>query len=443
MNIDLTKIKKIHFIGIGGMGMSALARYFVSQRKVISGSDAVATPLTKELQQEGIQVFIGQKKDNISKDTDLVIITSAIPKDNLELKEAKKQNIPIVFYAQALGLLTKEKYTIAVAGTHGKSTITSMIALLLEQGGLDPTVIVGTKIKEFGNKNFRLGQSNFLVIEACEYKEAFLNYYPSLIVIPNIECDHLDYFKNEQNYVLAFKKFVKKLPHTGYFINNGDDVNIQSITSSIKGRNINLSFAENSFKFENNEYQYPQLSLPGKHNKINASLAFMVGKVLDIPEKIIKQTLSKFSGTWRRFEKKGFLPTGALCFDDYGHHPTEVKATLQGAKEMFPKKRIICVFQPHQYSRTTHFLSDFGQSFSDADLVIIPDIYEARDFDEKESSIKVKDVIQKIRKYHKNVIDSEGLENTAKILLKDTTKDDVVVTMGAGDITTIYSLLKI
>lgn len=442
MNIDLNSVQRLHFIGIGGIGMSALARYFLALGKKISGSDAAASEITRELQQEGAEIRIEHAPENIAAATDLAIISNAIPARNPEVRQAKKLGIPVASYAQLLGEVSRNKYTIAVCGAHGKSTTTAMIALMLTAGGLDPTVMVGTKLKEFGHKNFRMGKSNFLVVEAGEYKRDFLHYYPQVIVITNIDPDHLDYFRDEADYVQAFRQFAKKLPHGGYLIGNGAEKNIPQVTKAVKGEYLPVIFQEKTFLSSTHSWPYPKLQVPGRHNLNNAALAFMTGKVLDIPEKTIVQALQNFSGTWRRFENKGKLPTGAVSFDDYGHHPTEIRATLQGAREAFPKKRIICVFQPHQYSRTHHLLRDFASAFGDADLIIIPDIYAARDSAQDKKKVSADILVERIEQQGKQAVNGRGLEKTAAWLLRHTDKNDVVLTMGAGNITDIYKYFE-
>ncbi len=438
---QLETIRRIHFIGIGGIGMSALARYYRAVGKEVSGSDAVDSELLQDLAQEGIQIQVGQKGGNIPRSADLIVYTHAIGTKNPELIEAKNKQIPLLTYNQALGLVTREKFTIAVAGTHGKSTTTAMIALTMVRGGLDPTVIVGTKIREFGNSNFRFGKSNFLLIEACEYKRSFLDYYPHIVVLPNVDLDHLDYFKDQQDYNKAFAALLKKIPHTGYLIYNAHDKNTTSILKNNKGFSVPVSFQSDHFNVDRERFEYPVLRIPGAHNRCNAALSYMTGKILNIHHEHIMESLAAFNGTWRRFENKGKLPTGALCFDDYGHHPTEIKATLAGVREMFSQERIICVFQPHQFSRTAHFLDEFGTAFPNADSVIIPDIYEVRDNQKDKEKVSAATLVETIKKHHQNVILGNGLENTALWLMENTGPHDVVITMGAGTIGTIYQYL--
>lgn len=440
MTVHFDTIQQVHFVGIGGIGMSALARYFLATGKQISGSDMIATPLTEELIREGITIHIGHDEKHVPAKTDLMVYTHAIPAGNLELAYGRKMKIPLLTYAQTLGILTQEKFTIAVAGTHGKSTTTAMIALIMERAGLDPTVIIGTKIREFGNSNFRYGRSNFLLIEACEYRRSFLEYYPHVVVVPNIDIDHLDYFKNEEDYVSAFKALFKKIPETGYLVANGDDYHIDDIAETSRGHLLDLHFLRDGFVVDEQEYDFPTVHVPGRHNIINASLAFMTGKLLDIPEPKIRETLQQFSGTWRRFEYKGRIKTGARMYDDYGHHPTEIRATLEGARELYPHQKITCVYQPHQYSRLYYFLHEFGKSFINADLVIIPNIYEARQ-DGMHAVTAVDDLVLEIQGNGVAVFNGEGLEKTATYLHEHTTHEDVVITMGAGDISTIYHFL--
>lgn len=430
-------IKHVHGIGIGGIGVSALMRYFLSQGIKVSGSDTRDSGLLDELRQEGVEVFIGHDANNIPDNTDLIVYSPAIVKENPERKAAKKRGILSLSYPQAVGKISEENYTIAVAGTHGKSTITAMIALLLTNGGLDPTVIIGTKMKEFENRNFRAGKSNFFVLEACEYQESFLQYHPSIVVIPNIDLDHMDFFKTEKNYVQAFTKFIKKLPHSGFLIANGDDERITSITKKTNASVLPLHFHEYSFQMEEESFPYPSLQVFGKHNRENASLVFILGKILNIPEDIILKTLFSFTGTWRRMEEKGMLKTGVQLITDYAHHPTEIQATLQAVREKYKDKKIIAVFQPHQYSRTKRLFSDFIASFSQADEIIIPNIFAARD-ESNVQDMNVSMLVDGIAQYGKKVRDGEGIEKTAQYILEHTNENDVVITMGAGDINRLY-----
>lgn len=429
----------VHCIGIGGIGVSAIARYYLSQGHTVSGTDGTASALTHELEAEGITFSTLQDGAMITASTDLVVYSPAIPAQNPERKKAGELGIRTLSYPEALGELTRTKFTIAVAGTHGKSTTTAMIALMMVAAGMDPTVIIGTKVREFENRNFRAGRSDFLVIEACEYQDSFLHYSPHLIVTPNVDVDHLDYFKTEENYVAAFGKFFANLAHSGHLI-APDSERLQALAQKSKGTFIPVRFGDDTFSVGEKSWPYPQPRVPGYHNRTNAALALTAAKVLDIPEEVAIKSLQDFSGTWRRFEIKGKL-NGATVIDDYGHHPTEIKATLRAAREGYPDAtRLVLVYQPHQYSRTKLFLHEFGAAFSDADLVIVPDIYRSRDHDE---SVGVKELIEEITKNGTEAVDGEGLEKTAQWLTQNITSKDLVITMGAGNIDGIYGMLHL
>ncbi|OGZ34686.1 MAG: hypothetical protein A2Y98_02725, partial [Candidatus Portnoybacteria bacterium RBG_19FT_COMBO_36_7] len=366
--------QKIHFIGIGGIGTSALVKYFLAKRFLVSGSDLAESEITRSLGKQGAKIIIGSHKQiNIPPDTDLVIYSAAVENKNPELKEAKRRKIKCQTYAQALGDLTKKYFTIAVSGTHGKSTTTAMTALILVKAGFDPTVIVGTKLREFGNSNFRLGKSKYLIIEADEYSASFLNYWPKIIVLTNIEEDHLDYYRDIGHILMTFKKYVGHLDKKGILVTNTNDENIRKIiqNAKIKIQNYNSKYKINGLN----------LKIPGIHNLMNAHAAITVARALRIPERVSLKTLNNFSGTWRRFEYMGMV-RGAKIFDDYGHHPTEIRATLKGAREIltirqkpYAISRLWCVFQPHQYQRTWKLFEQFTGAFDEADKTILLPIY--------------------------------------------------------------------
>ena len=400
---------KIHFIGIGGIGTSALAQYYLAKGHDVSGSDLVISEITDMVAKKGVKIFKGNSASNISEDINLVVHSPAVGVTNPEYKAAKDFGIKMQSYPEALGDLTKEYYTIAISGSHGKSTTTTMIALMMERAGLDPTVIVGTKVKEFGDSNFREGKSKYLVIEACEYDSSFLHYAPSIIVITNVDKEHLDYFKTFENVKKAFKDFADKLPLDGHLIEN--------TPINLKIRNL--------------------LQVPGEHNELNASQAFKVGRILDIDEKVILESLSEFKGTWRRFEvKQGFVgQKEIIVVSDYGHHPNEVAATLKAAREKYGAKKIWCVFQPHQYQRIYYLFDDFVKTFKDAkiDKIIITDIYDVAGREVKEISqdVSSKKIVDRVAK--DSVIYLE-LKNIAEHLKQNMQTGDVLLIMGAGDI---------
>jgi UDP-N-acetylmuramate--alanine ligase len=370
----LAEARNIYFIGIGGIGISAIARMMLLDGKQVSGSDRDETKVTEELRRAGAVIMIVQKADNIPADCDLIIYTVAIPTDNPEFVEAKKRGIPMLTYPQTLNIISKDKYTIAVSGTHGKTTVTAMVAKVMIDAGLDPTVIVGSLI---GDTNFIMGKSKYLVVEADEYKKSFHNLEPSILVINNLDLDHLDFYKDMADIQDSFLHLAKKLPADGFLICNTKLPNLKPIIENVICQIINYDELELKEK----------LLVPGEHNRQNAKTAFAVAKVLGIDLKKAELSLAEFSGTWRRFEYKGKTKYGALVYDDYAHNPQKVKAALQGAREMFPDKKIVVVFQPHLFSRTKLLLSEFATAFNDADEVILAPIFPAREvFDSSISS---------------------------------------------------------
>jgi UDP-N-acetylmuramate--alanine ligase len=438
---------KIHFIGIGGIGVSALARYYLAQGNEISGSDLVSSEITKALEKLGAKIFIGKHKaKNLPKDADLVIYSPAVEEKNPELKKAKKLKIKCQSYPQALGELTKNHFTIAVCGSHGKSTVAAMIGLILTKVGLNPTVILGTKLREFGDSNFRMGgppnikhqtanSEQFLVIEADEYKESFLNYWPKIIVLLNIEYDHPDYFKNLRHYILAYKKFVSRLSKDGILIANKDDKNISNLESQIS--KLKIKIQNYSLKEKGSEKLRKILKIPGEFNVSNALAALKVARVLKIPDKISFKVLSQFRGTWRRFDEKK-IKIGSLRFtivNDYGHHPTQVKVTLEAAREKYKNKKIWCIFQPHQYQRTYYLFNEFVKVFKEhpVDKVIITDIYTVSGRESKEIMRKVnaQKLVEAINKENVIYLPKGKIINYLRKNLKG---GEVVIIMGAGDI---------
>lgn len=432
MNLDFSKYKKIHFIGIGGIGTSAIARMFLLEGKKVTGSDRSDTEVTQELKKHGAKIYLGQKAEHIEKNTDLVIYTIAITNDNPELVRARELQIPCVTYPQALGTLSKSKYTIAVSGAHGKTTTTAMIAKVLIDAGLDPTVVVGSFLKDY-KSNYIAGKGDYLVAEACEYRRSFLNLWPRILVITNIDDDHLDYYKDIADIQSAFKEMVQKVPSDGYVVCDKELPYIADVVADAKCTIVDYEvFGDQNLA----------LKAPGEHNLMDAAAVLAVADILHIPRKSAEKSLQEFSGTWRRFEFKGTLKNGALVYDDYGHHPTEVRATLRGARALFPNKRIIVAFQPHLFSRTKQHLKKFGKAFSDVDQVILAPIYPAREpFDPTISSDMV---ANEIIKNGGSAIALSNLVDVETHLKKELSSDkDVLITMGAGDIYTIGEKLLV
>ena len=429
---------KIHLIGIGGIGVSALAQYYLSKGHEVSGSDLVASEITDFLIQKGIKVSIGNAAENIKQDFDLVVHSPAVKRGNPEYRKAMDLGIKTQSYPKALGDLTKEYYTIAVAGAHGKSTTTAMIALALTGAGLDPTVIVGTKLREFGGSNFRLGKSKFLVIEACEYDSSFLNYLPKVIVITNVDKEHLDYFKTFAKVKKAFRDFILQLPKDGFLIFNKDDKYTPKINKP-RFKAIGFSVRQKEAKKIKSI-----LKVPGLHNVSNALAVLRVAQVLAIPNEITFKALSEFNGTWRRFEVKEGVADGKkiTIVSDYAHHPNEILATLKAAREKYPDKKIWCVFQPHQHQRTYYLFNDFVKTFRSVpiDIIIITDIYdvagrETKTINEEVSSEKL------VKKINKNNVIYMPMGEVEKFVKNPPTggieSGDILIIMGAGDVYTL------
>lgn len=435
---------KVHFVGIGGIGISALAQYYLEKGYKISGSDLSKSEITDLLKSKGAKIFIGNSPKNISNGLDLVVYSPAVKSDNPEIKKAKELGINIKSYPQALGELTKNYFTIAVAGAHGKSTTTSMLGILMQQAKLDPTVIVGTMVKEFGNSNFRFGKSKFLVIEACEYDCSFLEYYPDLIILTNIDKEHLDYFKTFAGVKKAFKDFVNILSENKlkagekYLVINKDN----DFALSILPKNSNFNVSQYSIKQKDSSKLKEILKVPGQHNLSNAMAVLQTARILGIPDQITFKSLGKFKGTWRRFDilKKQIGNKKITIISDYGHHPNEIKATLQAAKEKYPNKKIWCIFQPHQYQRTFYLFDDFVKMFKTTSIhqIAITDIYDVAGREVKDINQQVSSELLVKKINSKNIIyfPTNKLENYIK---ENICNGDVLIIMGAGN---IYDLLQ-
>ncbi|MGC9031228.1 MAG: UDP-N-acetylmuramate--L-alanine ligase [Minisyncoccia bacterium] len=437
---------KIHFIGIGGIGVSALAKYYLENGVKISGFDLNSSEITENFKKWGVKIFIQNSKLKYEKEklkaeiknSDLIIYSPAVSKDDWQIKLAKKIKIKCQSYPEALGELTKKYFTIAVCGTHGKSTTTALIGLILTKAKLDPTVIVGTKLREFQNSNCRVGKSKYLVIEADEHFASFLNYWPKIIVLTTLDPDHLDFYKNFKNYINAFKNFVSHLPKEGFLILNFDDKNIRRIFSKIKIKKNWYSLKEEKAKKIKKI-----LKIPGDFNVSNAFAAFKVAKILKIKEDIILKALSQYRGSWRRLEEEKIFINGknVKLISDYGHHPTEVKVTLEAIREKYKNKKILCVFQPHQYQRTYYLFNDFVKVFRNLklDKIIITDIYTVPGREEESiiKKISSEKLVREIKKDQKvdyiDYIPKQKLVNFLKEIIPKFNYD-ILVIMGAGDI---------
>jgi UDP-N-acetylmuramate--alanine ligase len=423
MKIDLNKIKKVYFVGIGGIGISAIARMMIEEGKDVRGSDMAESNVTEELKKAGAKIDIGQSFDLVPKDSELIIYTIAIEHyDENLLKKIKNSGIPSLTYPESLDLISKDKYTIAISGTHGKTTTTAMIAKVAINLGLDPTVVVGSILKD-QKTNFIGGRSKYFIVEACEYRTPFLNLNPNILVITNIEIDHTDYYKDIEDLKRAFRELLEKVPEDGFVVCNLSGENVADVVRGIKATVVDYG------KFLG---KVPNLKVPGKYNKENAGVTLAVSDILNLDEVHAGKSLKGFSGTWRRFDFKGKTQEGALVYDDYAHHPTALKAVLSGTKEMYPDKKIIVVFQPHLYSRTKSLFKEFAGAFKNSDLTIIAPIYFARE--EEDKSINSEMLVDAVNKNGDKAIFLKEFKEIKNYLEENTEDENIILTIGAGDI---------
>ncbi len=461
----LKNIKRIHMIGIGGVSMSAMALVLKKEGYEITGSDKSEGDMIEILRENQIPVLIGSNAELV-KHADIVVYTSAINQHDPEFVRAKALGIPTFERAKFLGLLLKcYDSPICVCGTHGKTTTTSMLSSIFIDAGLDPNVQIGGKFRKLNNLNYRIGESEYFILESCEYVDSFLNFPHTTATVLNIDEDHLDYFSGIEEIKSSFKKFILMLPKNGILVFNKDDLNCCDVVNEIADELVNnqirvftfsLSdptatlYAQNvscnikgfySFDvFDKNtgkSYGF-YLTVPGIHNVYDALAAITTSYAYGIDFTVMQKSLSEFCGAKRRFEYKKTLKNDILVYDDYAHHPTEIKATLSAAKQK-EHKRIIAVFQPHTYSRTKELLSDFAGSFKDADIAIIADIYAAREIDE--GIVSSQDLVNEINKISHNAIFIKDFENIAQYLKENMKKGDLILTIGAGDITHLSELL--
>lgn len=459
-------IHKIHFIGAGGIGVSAIIRFFLKLGKEVSGSDAVESENVAALRNSDAKIFIGHNETNLSNDTDLVVYSSAVPFDNPELKKAEQLNIASKSYSEMLGEIMKNySCGIAVSGTNGKTTTTSLLGLMLEKDGLDPTVVVGGKInspnKEWdGNLRFGKNQKYF-VAEACEYRKNMLNLNPKIITLTNIEEDHLDYFKNLDDIKSAFVEYILRLSQDGALIYNQDDAaskeaaefcKVKKLSYSLDGKqNSDPAFRKASLEAKNileesgmqsfdliwqgKNLGRCEIFLPGIFNIYNSLAAALSALCLGVSYEIVKKTLAEFNGTWRRFEKVGILDH-ALVISDYAHHPTAIRETISGAKKFYPGKKILVAFEPHQKDRTLKLFNEFVGSFNEADEVIISEIYSVEGRNDAEREISSLDLVDAIKNKSPLlfVSYSPNLIETKKMILEKAKNFDIILIMGAGDI---------
>jgi UDP-N-acetylmuramate--alanine ligase len=442
------KAKHIHLVGIGGIGMSGIAELLINLDYFISGSDLKKTEVTEHLSDLGGKIFLGHRPQNIN-GADVVVFSSAVKGDNLEIVEAKERSIPVIPRAEMLAELMRLKYGIAVAGSHGKTTTTSMIASILTKGGFDPTVVIGGRLNIWGGSNARLGRSDFLVAEADESDGSFLALSPSIAVISNIDHEHIDFYRSMNNLRKTFIDFINKIPFYGRAILCVDDKEVQGLIpkltksyltyglnpqSDIRASGISKEGLNTTFDviFKSRLAGNVTISIPGEHNILNALAAVGVGLELGIDFKYIMEGLKNPGGLKRRFEIKDERG-GILFLDDYGHHPTEIIATISAAKECWPDRRLVVVFQPHRFTRTRDLYDKFVISFNQADFLIITPLYGAGE--EPIEGVDSRTLYQGIRNHgHRAVTYCDSTEDTISELLDQIRPGDIVLTLGAGDI---------
>lgn len=393
----------------------------------MSGSDRATSALTADLELQGISVSTDQSGNAIPEGCELLVYSEAVPEDAPERMEAAKRGIVTLSYPEAVGDLSRGYTLVCVCGSHGKSSTTGMSARLMLEAGLDPTIIVGTKLPELAGRNWRKGKSDLFLLEACEYRRSFLNYAPNIILLTNADGDHFDYFTSHEDYLLAFKEFGAHLPPHGSFIIHGADRDSKAIADSTGANVINADTQE-----------LITLKTPGAHMRRNAQLVLALAEVLKIPLAEAKKSISGYAGSWRRLEVKGERSDGVTVMDDYAHHPVEIRASLSAIREANPGRRIVCVFQPHTHDRTIKLYKEFLEAFSDCDVLVIPNIYDARHSTET-AFVDPEEFCKDLAKTSgKPVTFTQNLENTEKKLRQEMLQaGDVLVCMGAGDITNL------
>ncbi|PKL89229.1 MAG: UDP-N-acetylmuramate--L-alanine ligase [Ignavibacteriae bacterium HGW-Ignavibacteriae-2] len=439
-------IKKIHFVGIGGIGMSGIAEILLNQGFEISGSDLMESEVTDHLKSLGITIYKGHSPENL-KDADVLVYSSAVNLANPEVKEASERKIPVIKRSEMLAECMRMKYGIGIAGTHGKTTTTSMVGLVLTEGGIDPTIIVGGKLSGLGGTNARLGKGEYIVVEADEFDRTFLRLTPSIAAITTLETEHLDTYKDLNDIKTAFVEFANKVPFFGFVTLCLDEPALQDIIPLINKKIITYGLTqqadvravdlkhheyESTFKVVYKEEELGQITLqiPGAHNIKNSLVAVIIGKELGLNFETIKNALEKFSGVYRRFETK--YSNGILVIDDYAHHPTEINASLSGVRSGW-KRRLVAVFQPHLFSRTKDFYAEFGRSFLNSDVFICTDVYPARELPIEGVTGEI--IANAAKSYgHKNVIYEPDKTKIPALLKEICETDDIIITMGAGDI---------
>lgn len=455
MSFDLNadKNKKVHFIGIGGVSMSGLAAVLLTKGYKVSGSDAKESDVLNKLREYGAEVYIGHKKENLN-NVDLIVYTAAIPESNPELIEAKDKKIELMDRAEFLGYIMKgHKYNVAVAGTHGKTTTTSMLSHITLSADLDPTILVGGDVDAIEG-NYKIGESEYFVTEACEYKASFLKFYPYIGIILNIDADHLDYYRDINHIEDTFKKFTDIIPSDGWLVGCAEDNRVLEVINYAKCNTISYGLTKGDviakdISFNNKgcatftackngvDLFTVTLNTTGKHNVLNALASICTSLILDIPKEAIINGLLECKGAHKRFEYKGEF-NGSTIIDDYAHHPVEIKATLDTAK-LIKHNKTYCVFQPHTYTRTKTLFDEFTTCFNAADELILMDIYAAREKDT--GLVSSNELGDAIRALGQNCINLHSHAEVADYLASKVKEDDLILTVGAGDVVKVGEIL--
>lgn len=462
--IEFSAPVSIHFVGIGGISMSALAELLHKQGFRVSGSDLKATPLTEHLQDLGITVYYTQEAKNIGSDCSVVIYTAAVHSDNPELVRANELGLPILERKDLLGQIMKQyRHVAGVAGSHGKTSTTSMLSLMLLEGSLDPTILVGGVLDGIGG-NLRMGSNSYLVAEACEYCNSFLSFFPTDAIILNIEEEHLDFFRDLEDIRNSFRKYTELLPADGTLVINGDIERLSELTDGLSSHVVTYGlcetaancsrydYAATNCSFDGNgfgSYDLYQkgvflgrisLSVIGMHNISNSLAAAALAFAYGVSFEAIAAALLKYTGTHRRFEFKG-LVNGIRVYDDYAHHPSEISATLSAARACISgTQKLWCAYQPHTFSRTKAFLHEFAESLSLADVVVLADIYSASR-EKDPGDISSADIAALLKEKGSKVYHFHSFEEIEKFLLESCKADDLLITMGAGDIVSVAESL--
>jgi UDP-N-acetylmuramate--alanine ligase len=427
--MDITNIKTVYIIGVGGIGISGVARMLLQRGVSVYGSDRDDSLIVQDLRKLGADICIGHNPDHIPESCDLIVYTIAVPETGVERVRGKERGIPEMSYPEYIGELSKTHTTVAISGTHGKTTTTAMIGESLISAGLDPTIIVGSLLKKY-QSNFIAGNSDLFVVEACEYRRSFLNLYPKILIITNIELDHVDYYTDLSDIQSAFHELALRIPSDGYIVCDPKDALVQPVLEGISAKVIDYT----TYAITD------QLLVPGKFNIANAQAASATCDCLGVqPEQSI-QYLKEFSGTWRRQDYLGTTHTGALVYDDYAHHPTAVHLAITAFKERFLDKKITVVFQSHTYSRTKALLAEFAQALSLADRVILCPVYAAREPYDAEGDANA--LFVEVKKYHTDVMVVDSYDEAFEIIQNLRPGErDIILTMGAGPVNEVALLL--